>query len=49
MKKMLLSSYPQCNRTKLRFTKEQKVSELLRKLGITITLSKITLMGGVLF
>ena len=46
---MLLSKCAICNSKKSRFVKEQEVSGVLSKLGIKTTLSKIPLLGGILF
>ena len=46
---MLLSKCAICNSKKSRFVKEQEVSGALNKLGIKTTLSKIPLLGDILF
>ena len=46
---MLLSNYAVCKSKKSRFIKEQEASGLLRSLGIKTPLSKIPLVGPLLF
>ena len=46
---MLLSKFSMCDSKKLRFTKEQDASGLLSSLRIRIPISKICLVGPVLF
>ena len=46
---MLLSKFSMCDSKKLRFTKEQDASGLLSSLRIRIPISKIRLVGPVLF
>ena len=46
---MVLSKGAICNSKKSRFVKEQEVSGALNKLGIKTTLSKIPLLGDILF
>ena len=46
---MLLSKCTICGSKKSRFIKEQKASGLLSSLGIKIPLSKIPVLGNILF
>ena len=46
---MLLSNYAVCKSKKSRFIKEQEASGLLSSLGIKTLLSKIPLVGPLLF
>ena len=46
---MLLSKYAVCDNKNQRFIKEQEASELLSSLGIKTPLSKISLVGPLLF
>ena len=46
---MLLSKYAVCNSKKMKFIKEQEATGLLSSLGIMRHLSKIPLVGPVLF
>ena len=46
---MLLSKRAVCDSKKLKFVKEQKASGLLSSLGIKTPLSKIPLVGPLLF
>ena len=46
---MLLSKCMVCNSKKSRFVKEQEASGLLISLGIKAPLSKIPLLGNILF
>ena len=46
---MLLSICSVCGTKKLKFNKEIEANELLSSLGIKTTLSKIPLLGNVLF
>ena len=46
---MLLSKCVVCDRNKLRFIKEQEASGLLSISGIRIPLSKLALLGSLLF
>ena len=46
---MLLSKCEVCDSKKLKFIKEQEVSRLLSSLGIKAPLSKIPLVGPLLF
>ena len=46
---MLLSNYVVCNSKKSKFIKQQESSGLLRSLGIKTSLSKIPLVGPLLF
>ena len=46
---MLPSKCAVCDRKKLKFIEEQEASGLLRSLGIKTLLSKIALVGSVLF
>ena len=46
---MLLSKCEMCNDKKSEFIKEQELSELINSLGIQTPLSKIPLLGPLLF
>ena len=46
---MILSKCAICNRKKSRFIKNQEAKELLSKSGIKTTLSKIPILGDILF
>ena len=46
---MLLSNCPICNSKKLRFIKNQEAKELLSNLGIGTPLSKVPILGDILF
>ena len=46
---MILSKYAICGSKKSRFIKNQEAKGLLSKLGIKTTLSKIPILGDVLF
>ena len=46
---MLLSKCSMCNNKRRIFTKEQEASGSLSQLGTRIPLSKITLLGSILF
>ena len=46
---MLLSKYTKCGSKKPRFIKNQEAKGLLRKLGIRTPLSKVPLLGDILF
>ena len=46
---MLLSKYAICSSKKSRFMKKQKAKGLLSSLGLKILLSKIPLLGDILF
>ena len=46
---MILSKYAICGSKKSKFIKEQEAKELLGNLGIRILLSKIPVLGDVLF
>ena len=46
---MLLSKCAVCGAKKLKFIKEQEAKGLLSNLGIRTPLSKIPLLGGILF
>ena len=48
-KKMILSKCAICNSKKSRFIKEQEAKGLLSKLGIKTPLSKIPILGDILF
>ena len=48
-KTMILSKFAICNTKNCRFIKKQEAKELLNKLGIKTPLSKIPLLGDVLF
>ena len=46
---MILSKCTICGSTKSRFVKHQEVKRLLSKLGIKTPLSKVPILGDVLF
>ena len=46
---MLLSKCAKCDRKKLRFTKNHEAKGLLSNLGLRTPLSKVPLLGGILF
>ena len=46
---MILSKYAICGAEKSKFIKEQQAKGLLSNLGIRTTLSKIPLLGDILF
>ena len=46
---MILPKYPICGSTKSRFIKHQEAKGLLSKLGIKTPLSKIPILGNILF
>ena len=46
---MILSKCARCNSKKSRFIKNQEAKGLLSKLGIKTTLSKIPIVGDILF
>ena len=48
-KTMLLSKFAKCGSKKSRFIKNQEAKRLLRNLGIRTPLSKIPLLGDILF
>ena len=48
-KTMLLSNYAICGNKKSRFIKKQETKALLSSLGIKTSLSKIPLLGNILF
>ena len=48
-KTMILSKCALCNRKKSRFIKNQEAKELLGKLGVKTPLSKIPILGHILF
>ena len=48
-KRMLLSKCAKCESKKLRFIKNQEVKGLLSNLGIGTSLSKVPLLGDILF
>ena len=48
-KTMILSKCAICNSKKSKFTKQQEAKGLLSKLGIKTQLSKIPLLGDILF
>ena len=48
-KTMMISNCAVCNSKKCKFTKKQEAKGLLSKLGIKTTLSKIPILGGILF
>ena len=48
-KTMILSKCALCNRKKSRFIKNQEAKELLSKLGVKTPLSKIPILGDILF
>ena len=48
-KVMILSKCAICGSKKARFIKNQEARELLRKLGIKIPLSKVPILGDILF
>ena len=48
-RRMLLSNCAICNSKKSRFIKNQEAKGLLRNLGIRIPLSKVTILGDILF
>ena len=48
-KKMLLSKCPKCGSKKLRFIKNQEAKRILSNLGIRATISKVPLLGDILF
>ena len=46
---MILSKYAICGSKKSRYIKNQEAKGLLSNLGITTPLSKVPLLGGILF
>ena len=46
---MMLSKCAICDSKKSRFTKNQEVEGLLNNLGVRATLSKVPLLGDILF
>ena len=46
---MILSKWAICGRKKSRFIKNQKAKGLLNKLGIKTPLSKVSILGDILF
>ena len=48
-KTMILSKCARCNSKKSKFVKKQETKELLSKLGIKTPLSKIPILGDILF
>ena len=46
---MVLSNCAVCDNKKSRFTKEQEASRLLSNLGLKTPLTKIPLLGGIVF
>ena len=48
-KAMILSNCPTCGSKKSRFVKNQEAKGLLSKLGIRTPLSKVTILGDILF
>ena len=46
---MVLSKCTICNSKKSRFVKNQKIKGLLSNLGIRTPLSKVTILGDILF
>ena len=48
-KTMLLSKYAKCGSKKSKFTKNQKAKGLSSTLGVTTPLSKVPLLGDILF
>ena len=49
VKKMILSKCAVCNSKKSKFSNQQKAKGLLSKLGIKTPLSKIPILGDILF
>ena len=48
-KTMLLSKYAICDSKRSRFIKNQKAKGLLRNLGVKTALSKVPILGDILF
>ena len=46
---MLLSKFAVCNSKKLKFVKEQEIRRFLSSLGIRTPLSRVPLLGPLLF
>ena len=46
---ILSLKYAACNSKKLSFNKEQEARELLNNLGLKISLSKVPILGDILF